>query len=195
MTAITPAVVPHRALLVRQGAVIDEGRNSATARHALPLAGRGRRRISAAIVAPTSPCIVHLSRRAAGSVEGSDRGAAMWRREPLSDGRGSTHSALPEPPTAGREMYYFPLPAPSLRTPIPLPAKCRKIARHSTSLRFLTICSSTFYGRCGGSDDGAISRFLPVLREGSVASPPCRTSAARRNIPLCPRGNDKEGSR
>jgi len=63
VTAITTAVVPHRALLVRQGAVIGEGENSATARHALPLAGRSRRRISAAIVAPTSPCIVHLSGR------------------------------------------------------------------------------------------------------------------------------------
>jgi hypothetical protein len=139
MTAITPAVVPHRALLVRQGAVIDEGRNSATARHALPLAGRGRRRISAAIVAPTSPCIVHLSRRAAGSVEGSDRGAAMWRREPLSDGRGSTHSALPEPPTAGTEMYYFAPPCSVPQNPDFAPCKMHKIARRRASLRFLTI--------------------------------------------------------
>jgi hypothetical protein len=50
-------------------------------------------------------------------------------------------------------------------------------------------------GDAAAPDHGANSHFLPVLRESSVASPPCTTSAARRNIPFCPRGNDKEGSR
>jgi hypothetical protein len=44
MNATTAAVVAHRALLVQQGAVIGEGRNSATARYALPLAGQCRHR-------------------------------------------------------------------------------------------------------------------------------------------------------
>jgi hypothetical protein len=131
--------IRHGALLGRQEAVIRGREELGHAHHALPLAGGGRRRISAAIVAPTLPCIVHLSRRAAGSVERSDRGAAMWPGTLVRRVRPQCIPPSPNHQMPAERCTILPLPAPSLRTPIRLPAKCRKITRHSTSLRSLTI--------------------------------------------------------
>jgi hypothetical protein len=113
--------IRHGALLGRQGAVIREGRDSATSCRTKPASNIRRHRDANIAV------YLCLFRRAAGSVERSDRGAAMWRRVPLSDGRGSTPSALPNPPTAGTEMSYTPpcsVPQNRHSSPCKMPKNC-----------------------------------------------------------------------
>lgn len=183
-----------RALLVRQGAVIREGRNSATARHAQPVAGRSRRRISPPSWRQHLRVSVSIQRggglrRTIGSRSGDVAPRTLIRRIRLDAYRS------PEPPNAGTEMSFTPpcsVPQNGHSSPCKMHKNCppTRLSSLSNYLIFNVLCAMQ-----------RIRTMVPIrvfsLFSGRARSlhPPCTTFAARRNIPLCPRGNDKEGSR
>jgi hypothetical protein len=119
MAATTAAVVPDRALLVRQGAVIGE---------------RWRRISDAGFVQPE---LTHDGLWPSFFDRIAERPCGARDPYPTDEAQRIPPSSNHQPPA--QRCTILPLPAPSLRTAIRLPAKRRKIARHSTSLRFLTV--------------------------------------------------------
>ena len=159
-----------------------------------PLAGRSRRRISAAIVAPTLPCIcISLDGpRVASNDRIAERRCGAGYPYPTGEAR-----RLPPPRTTNRRHRDVIYPS-LLRPSEPRFRSLQNAEKFLATAPPFAIQPLDFQHAMAGEAD----RMMVPIRVFSLFSgkarslhPPCTTFAARRNIPLCLRGNDKEGSR